>query len=109
MDVLGIGLAGKSLSDFERKILRDETPYAVVLFGRADLGSTALQGLGQDGLRTHRGSQPVKALLARSPDLDEACLFELRKLRRNLALPLGHDLLQLRHRKLFVLQQQQQP
>jgi beta-N-acetylhexosaminidase len=33
-DVLGIGLAGKSLTDLERRILRDNSPYAVVLFGR---------------------------------------------------------------------------
>jgi beta-N-acetylhexosaminidase len=33
-DVLGIGLTGKHLTDLERRILRDNTPYAVVLFGR---------------------------------------------------------------------------
>jgi beta-N-acetylhexosaminidase len=33
-DVFGIGLAGKSLSDLERSILRDSSPYAVVLFAR---------------------------------------------------------------------------
>lgn len=33
-DILGIGLTGKSLTDLERKIIRDNTPYAVVLFGR---------------------------------------------------------------------------
>src|SRR5436309_597052 len=33
-DVLGIGLTGKTLTDLERRILRDSTPYAVVLFGR---------------------------------------------------------------------------
>ena len=32
--LLGIGLAGKSLSDLERKILSEHSPYAVVLFGR---------------------------------------------------------------------------
>lgn len=32
--VLGIGLTGKSLTDLERRILRDTSPYAVVLFGR---------------------------------------------------------------------------
>ena len=37
-DVLGIGLCGKSLTDLERKILRETTPYAVVLFGR-NIGS----------------------------------------------------------------------
>ena len=34
MDVLGIGLTGKSLTDLERKIIRETNPYAVVLFGR---------------------------------------------------------------------------
>jgi beta-N-acetylhexosaminidase len=33
-DILGIGLTGKTLTDLERRILRDNTPYAVVLFGR---------------------------------------------------------------------------
>jgi beta-N-acetylhexosaminidase len=33
-DLLGIGLTGKSLTDLERRILRQTTPYAVVLFGR---------------------------------------------------------------------------
>jgi beta-N-acetylhexosaminidase len=31
---LGIGITGKSLTDLERRILRESTPYAVVLFGR---------------------------------------------------------------------------
>ena len=33
-DLLGIGLTGKSLTDLEWRILRETTPYAVVLFGR---------------------------------------------------------------------------
>ena len=33
-DILGIGIAGKSLSDLERRILREQSPYAIVLFGR---------------------------------------------------------------------------
>ncbi|HEX9162944.1 MAG TPA: beta-N-acetylhexosaminidase [Thermoanaerobaculia bacterium] len=33
-EILGIGLAGTSLSDLERRILRETAPYAVVLFGR---------------------------------------------------------------------------
>src|SRR3954462_7659001 len=33
-DLLGIGITGKTLTDLERRILRDNTPYAVVLFGR---------------------------------------------------------------------------
>lgn len=33
-DILGIGITGKTLTDLERRILRDATPYAVVLFGR---------------------------------------------------------------------------
>jgi len=32
--ILGIGLTGKSLTDLERRILGEITPYAVVLFGR---------------------------------------------------------------------------
>ncbi|HEV7570741.1 MAG TPA: glycoside hydrolase family 3 N-terminal domain-containing protein [Thermoanaerobaculia bacterium] len=33
-DLLGIGIAGTSLTDLERRILRDNPPYAVVIFGR---------------------------------------------------------------------------
>jgi len=33
-DILGIGLTGKSLTDFERKIIRETGPYGIVLFGR---------------------------------------------------------------------------
>src|SRR6185436_10063699 len=33
-EILGIGLTGKHLTDLERRILRDNSPYAVVLFGR---------------------------------------------------------------------------
>ena len=33
-DVLGIGLSGKTLTDLERRFLAEESPYAVVLFGR---------------------------------------------------------------------------
>jgi beta-N-acetylhexosaminidase len=39
-DILGIGLAGKSLSDLERRILRERPPFAIVLFGR-NIGSAA--------------------------------------------------------------------
>jgi beta-N-acetylhexosaminidase len=34
MNRLGIGLTGKTLTDFELRILRESPPYAVVLFGR---------------------------------------------------------------------------
>jgi beta-N-acetylhexosaminidase len=33
-DILGIGITGKSLTELERRILRERAPYAVVLFGR---------------------------------------------------------------------------
>jgi beta-N-acetylhexosaminidase len=33
-DLLGIGITGTSLTDLERRIVRETTPYAVVLFGR---------------------------------------------------------------------------
>jgi beta-N-acetylhexosaminidase len=39
-DLLGIGLTGKTLTDLERRILRENTPYAVVLFGR-NIGGVA--------------------------------------------------------------------
>ena len=34
MDILGIGLTGKSLTDLEKKIISQTNPYAIVLFGR---------------------------------------------------------------------------
>ncbi len=37
-EVLGIGIAGKTLTDLERRILSHSAPYAVVLFGR-NIGS----------------------------------------------------------------------
>jgi beta-N-acetylhexosaminidase len=39
-DIYGIGLTGKTLTDLERRILAESTPYAVVLFGR-NIGSAA--------------------------------------------------------------------
>ena len=33
-DILGIGLTGKTLTDLERRIITETSPYAVVLFGR---------------------------------------------------------------------------
>jgi beta-N-acetylhexosaminidase len=33
-DLLGIGITSTSLTDLERRILRENTPYAVVMFGR---------------------------------------------------------------------------
>jgi beta-N-acetylhexosaminidase len=44
-DILGIGLAGKSLTDLERRILSENTPYAVVLFGRNIAGVEQLRDL----------------------------------------------------------------
>jgi len=34
VDILGIGLTGKALTDLEKKIIREVEPYAIVLFGR---------------------------------------------------------------------------
>jgi len=44
-DVLGIGLAGKTLTDLERRILSESSPYAVVLFGRNIAGVDQLRDL----------------------------------------------------------------
>jgi beta-N-acetylhexosaminidase len=33
-DILGIGITGRTLTDLERRIIRDSSPYAIVLFGR---------------------------------------------------------------------------
>src|ERR1700737_4996191 len=37
-EILGIGLSGRSLTDLERRILTETSPYAIVLFGR-NIGS----------------------------------------------------------------------
>lgn len=39
-EVLGIGITGRTLTDLERSIIRERTPYAVVLFGR-NIGSVS--------------------------------------------------------------------
>jgi beta-N-acetylhexosaminidase len=44
-DLLGIGLAGKSLTDLERRILRERPPFAIVLFGRNIGDATQLRDL----------------------------------------------------------------
>ena len=44
-DILGIGLAGKTLSDLERRFLSENSPYAVVLFGRNIASVEQLRGL----------------------------------------------------------------
>lgn len=47
-DVLGIGICGKALTDEERRILREDTPYGVVLFGRNINDAVQLQKLVRD-------------------------------------------------------------
>ena len=44
-DILGIGLAGKTLTELERKLLSESAPYAVVLFGRNIGGVEQLRDL----------------------------------------------------------------
>jgi hypothetical protein len=53
--------------------------------------------------------QPVEGVLAGAAVVHQPGLLELRQVRRNAALALREDLLQLRHRELLLLQQQQQP
>lgn len=56
-DIFGIGLTGKSLTDLERRIIRETTPYAIVLFGRNIESAAQLRGLIRE----------VKSLAARPP------------------------------------------
>src|SRR3954468_15377960 len=44
-DILGIGITGKSLTDLERRISSDSSPYAIVLFGRNIEGEAQLREL----------------------------------------------------------------
>lgn len=55
--LLGIGLVGKSLTDLERKILSEHSPYAVVLFGRNI----------QDVVQLRQLIAEVKAISKRAP------------------------------------------
>lgn len=55
--ILGIGLVGKTLSDLERKILAEHSPYAVVLFGRNI----------QDVVQLRQLIAEVKAISKRAP------------------------------------------
>ena len=55
--LLGIGLVGKSLTDLERKILAEHSPYAVVLFGRNI----------QDVVQLRQLIAEVKAISKRAP------------------------------------------
>jgi beta-N-acetylhexosaminidase len=56
-DLLGIGLTGKSLTDLERRIITETSPYAVVLFGRNIRDAEQLCGLVRE----------VKSLAERPP------------------------------------------
>src|SRR5438128_5876439 len=56
-DFLGIGLTDKPLTDLERRIIRDTSPYAVVLFGRNIAGPEQLCDLVRE----------VKSLARRPP------------------------------------------
>ncbi len=57
MDILGIGLTGKSLTDLERRIIRENTPYGIVLFGRNIADAKQLRELVRE----------VKAIAPRPP------------------------------------------
>ena len=58
-DILGIGITGKTLTDLERRILRDSTPYAVVLFGRNIGGPQQLRELIREVKSLARGTPPL--------------------------------------------------
>jgi beta-N-acetylhexosaminidase len=58
-DLLGIGLTGKTLTDLERRILQENTPYAVVLFMRNIGGVSQFRDLVAE----------VKALAPQQPPL----------------------------------------
>jgi beta-N-acetylhexosaminidase len=56
-DLFAIGLTGQSITDLERKILREAAPYAVVLFGRNIGGAEQLRELVRE----------IKSVAARPP------------------------------------------
>lgn len=58
-DLLGIGLTGKTLTDLERRILREDTPYAVVLFGRNVGGVAQLRELVAEVKSLAPGNPPL--------------------------------------------------
>jgi beta-N-acetylhexosaminidase len=58
IELLGIGIAGKTLSDLERRILGDTSPYAIVLFGRNIESAAQLRALVSD-IKTASQRAPV--------------------------------------------------
>jgi beta-N-acetylhexosaminidase len=56
-DLFAIGLTGQSITDLERRILKEASPYAVVLFGRNIGGAEQLRELVRE----------IKSLAARPP------------------------------------------
>jgi beta-N-acetylhexosaminidase len=58
-DILGIGITGKTLTDLERRILRDSTPYAVVLFGRNIADAKQLRELVREVKSLARETPPL--------------------------------------------------
>ena len=56
-DILAIGLTGQSLTDLERKLLAEDAPYAVVIFGRNIGGAEEFRELVRE----------IKAVAARPP------------------------------------------
>jgi len=56
-DILAIGLTGQSLTDLERKLLAEDPPYAVVIFGRNIGGAEEFRDLVRE----------IKAVAARPP------------------------------------------
>ena len=78
--------------------------------GGAVLGSFGNlgRGLAQDGHQSGGSVQLVERVLAGASVGQQAGLFQLRQMRRNLTLRLAHDCLQLGHGKFFLLEQQEQ-
>src|ERR1043166_8031414 len=56
-DLFAIGLTGQSITDLERRILKEASPYAVVLFGRNIGGAEQLRELVRE----------IKSVAARPP------------------------------------------
>ncbi len=82
-------------------LAQHQTQGLPVLLGFRDFAGRLAQQIHQLGGRV----QTVEGVLARAAVVHQTGLLQLRQMRRNLALALGEDLLQLGHRKLLLLQQ----
>ncbi len=106
-NVLAAELAGQLVEVAAHLVLplaQDQAQRLAVLRRFGHFGGGLAQQVHQLGGRL----QAVEGVLPGAPVVHQPGLFQLRQVGGNLALALAQNLLQLRHGKLFLLQQQQE-